>query len=349
MRPLISILIDFSSILTLISDSMNTKQVKFKEPICFRICGCLGRQRDTIVLCLLVLVLSSFAFSQDGIVRVSTDLVRVPVAVFDRDGRFVPALTKSDFKLFENGIQQEISYFETVESPFSVLVLCDVSGSMTLKLDDLSAATNMFVKNLRRKDTVAIATFAEKFHVVRKGMLVENFRFPLELKQWHGEYFTRLFDAIDDSFNYLDKFKGKKAVVVFTDAAGDGTYGSIASNLRRAQENEATVYTIQYEMEPVKYVNESVLAEGLKKIAESNEFIKDIADITGGRTFRIKDIRDLKATFGLIAAELGQQYELGFYPRTDGTAGELRELKVRVLRPDIAVRARTSYMMTKDR
>src|ERR1041385_1042764 len=67
--------------------------------------------------------------SEDEVVRVSTTLVTVPVGVLDRQGRFVPGLGKEQFRLFENGVEQEVAYFEGAEKPFTVALLLDMSDS----------------------------------------------------------------------------------------------------------------------------------------------------------------------------------------------------------------------------
>src|SRR5687768_952187 len=71
---------------------------------------------------------------ENDIVRVSTNLITVPAEVMDRNGRFIGSLTRNDFRIFENGVEQELAYFAPVEQPFTVALLLDVSGSTQTQL-----------------------------------------------------------------------------------------------------------------------------------------------------------------------------------------------------------------------
>src|SRR5688500_3103926 len=96
---------------------------------------------------------------REGEIRIDSQLVIVPVTVFDRDGRHISTLGRPDFRVCEDGIEQEIEYFETVEKPFTALLLLDRSGSMSgdfrLQLAD---AANVFVKQLRPDDQILAST-----------------------------------------------------------------------------------------------------------------------------------------------------------------------------------------------
>ena len=69
--------------------------------------------------------------NDDEVIKVATDLVTTPVSVLDRDGRFIPGLKKKDFQIYEDGVAQEITYFQTEEQPFTVILMIDISPSTT--------------------------------------------------------------------------------------------------------------------------------------------------------------------------------------------------------------------------
>jgi Ca-activated chloride channel homolog len=83
---------------------------------------------------------------------VDTNLVAVPVCVMDRDGRYVTNLKKEDFQIFEDGAEQELSFFAPVEQSFTILFLFDMSASMTYRVPDLARAPNAFADQLRPDD-----------------------------------------------------------------------------------------------------------------------------------------------------------------------------------------------------
>jgi hypothetical protein len=90
------------------------------------------------------------------VVRVSTSLVTVPVSVMDRQGRFVPDLVQTQFHLFENGVEQEIAFFENAQKPFTVALLLDTSDSARFKLAEIQEAAIGFIEQLRPDDRVLV-------------------------------------------------------------------------------------------------------------------------------------------------------------------------------------------------
>lgn len=305
-----------------------------------------------LALTVLALIFSSFiflktAYAQDEIIRVDTNLVTVPVTVLDRDGRYVSNLKKEDFQIFENSVEQEIDLFETVEHPITVLLLLDISGSMTPHLTELTKAANAFARQLRPNDQITAATFADNFYLLFKPTKVIDLRKGIKIQQRMGDSYTRLYDAVHDALKMMKKIRGRKAIVLFSDGGGDGTFASVKDNFRNAEEGESLIYSIQFDnflTVPPSHANKE---EFYKAIEEAKNYMQDLAKITGGRLYQIKDIVDLEKTFGLITDELRQQYNLGYYPITEGKKGERRQIKVKVKIPNLAVRARESYVINK--
>ena len=89
---------------------------------------------------------------KDDEIKIDTLLIDVPVSVVDSDGKFVAGLRKDNFQIFENGVSQKIEYFASVEQPFTVVLLLDVSGSMHNNLDDIKAAALSFIDKLNPSD-----------------------------------------------------------------------------------------------------------------------------------------------------------------------------------------------------
>ncbi|MDQ3714271.1 MAG: VWA domain-containing protein, partial [Acidobacteriota bacterium] len=102
----------------------------------------------------------------DEVIKVETNLVTFPVSVLDRDGRFITGLKKEDFQIFENGVEQQIDSFASVEQPFTVILMIDVSPSTAFQIDEIHEAAIAFVDQLRRDDKVIVVSFDEKFRVL---------------------------------------------------------------------------------------------------------------------------------------------------------------------------------------
>src|SRR5438034_6000158 len=86
---------------------------------------------------------------EGSVVRVSTSLITVPAVVMDRNGRYIANLHKEDFKIYEDGVEQILSYFASVEKPFTVALMLDVSGSTQFELAQIRDAANAYVSRLR--------------------------------------------------------------------------------------------------------------------------------------------------------------------------------------------------------
>ncbi|MGH9880308.1 MAG: VWA domain-containing protein, partial [Pyrinomonadaceae bacterium] len=100
------------------------------------------------------------------VIRVNTTLVTIPLSVMDRDGRYIPNLNKQDFRLWEDGIEQEVAYFSSVDKPFSVVLMIDTSGSTRFRLEDIQDAAVDFVNQLRSDDQVMVVSFNDDVRIL---------------------------------------------------------------------------------------------------------------------------------------------------------------------------------------
>lgn len=301
-----------------------------------------------ILIFLFVSILfSKIGYAQDDIIRIDTNLVTIPTTVFDHDGRYVTNLKKEDFQIFEDGVEQEIELFESVEQPVTVFLVLDVSGSMTNYMAELTQAANAFVRQLRPEDQVTAATFADNLYVLFKPAKISNLRKGIKIQQRFGDKFTRLYDAVHDALRLMKKIRGRKAIILFSDGVGDGTFASAESNFRDAEESETLTYTVKFE----DYLTNSSFGVSKKKFDKSlekaNNYMRTLAQITGGRPYQIEKITDLEKTFAQIAAELGQQYSLGYYPKEleAGKRRQIRQIKVEMRQQNLVIRARSRYVV----
>ncbi|HZT60495.1 MAG TPA: VWA domain-containing protein [Pyrinomonadaceae bacterium] len=295
----------------------------------------------------------------DDVVRVSTSLVTVPVSVSDRQGRFVPDLTRERFKLFEDGVEQEIAFFEPADKSFTVALLLDTSESTRFKLRDIQAAAIAFLDQLRPEDRVIVISFGKSASVLSEPTSDRAALRAAVLRARPGGS-TSLYDAVElAARERLRRISGRKAVVLFTDgvdtSSGGATY---ESSLRDAEELDALAYVIRYDT----YSDATQATAGASSlggqrgvlVTAKGELLSDaykragiylglLADKTGGRLFYADTPDNLSRTFARVAAELREQYSLGYYPkRTADSTGE-RHIRVRVDAKDLSVHARKSY------
>lgn len=321
------------------------------------------------------------AANDDEVITVETNLVTMPVSVLDRDGRFISGLQQRDFQIFENGAEQKVEYFQSVEQPFTVVLLIDVSPSTQFRIDEIQQAAMTFVDKLRPADRVLVMSFDEHIHVLSR---VTNDRFELKdaIRQAQFGDGTSLYDAVDNViYRQLSQIQGRKAVVLFTDGV-DTT--SRRSNLKASaaatEEVDALFYTIRYDTSrdgnfggartgggnPPRGGGRVTMADILGAIltggnvsigsgapggataqdyAQGKQYLETLATNSGGRSFEAQSMYNIDAAFSGIAEELRRQYTLGYYPETVGKLGERRQIKIRVARPNVVVRAKNSYIV----
>ena len=182
------------------------------------------------------------------VIKVNTTLVTLPVSVMDRDGKYVPNLRKEDFRLWEDGVEQNVAFFSSVDKPFSVVLMIDTSGSTRTRLDEIQEAAITFVNQLRPDDQVMIVSFDDQIKVLSEFTTNRNFMREAIRRTRPGDG-TKLYDAVDLVMNQrLNRGPGRKAIVLFTDGVDTTSrHASYASNLRDAEELDALIYPVQYD------------------------------------------------------------------------------------------------------
>lgn len=321
---------------------------------------------------------------ENEVIKVETELVTMPVSVLDRDGRFISGLTQRDFQIFENGIQQQIEHFQSVEQPFTVILLIDVSPSTEFRIEEIQNAAIAFVDQLRPKDRVMVVAFDEDFHVLSP---VTNNRFQLRdaIRSAQFGNGTSLYEAVDEVIEQqLRYIQGRKAVVLFTDGVDTTSRrANYQSSVKATEETDGLFYTIRYDTsdrfagqtQPQQYPrggnrrggrvtwgdilgaiitggNVQMGGGGVGGASKSEyetgrRYLETISTNSGGRHFEANGITNVNAAFSGIAEELRRQYSLGYYPAKVGTVGERKQIKVRVMRPEVVVRAKTFYIVGK--
>jgi len=303
--------------------------------------------------------------SQDiDVVRVSTSLVTVPISVMDRNGRFVPDLTQRQFHLFENGVEQDVAFFENAQKPFTVALLLDVSDSAKFKFNEIQNAAIAFVAQLRPDDRVLVAVFDKRVTIMCEAT---NDRHLLEsaIRRVRSGGGTSLYDAVDMIVTQrLNKIRGRKALVLFTDGVDTTSAGATyESTLHAAQELDALAYSIKYNtMDDVSESSREIdagqrnsldlrTAKGEKlsvAYERADRYLRLLADKSGGRFFYAASPKHLEEIFSRIAQELREQYSLGYYPKNRDTSVSQRSIKIKVDAPGAVVRARRNYLYKSD-
>ena len=187
-------------------------------------------------------------YGEGDTIRVDTTLVSLPVSVMDRDGKFIPNLRKDDFRIWENGVEQQVAYFASTDKPFTVALVIDTSGSTKNRLEDIQDAAIAFVEQLRPDDKVMVVAFNDKIRVLSEPT---NDRFTLRdaIRETEAGSGTRLYDAVAMVINqYFNRIEGRKALVLFTDGVDTtSNRADYESTVRDAEELDALIYPVEYD------------------------------------------------------------------------------------------------------
>ena len=299
---------------------------------------------------------------ENDVVRVTTALIKVPVAVRTREGGYVNDLTKDDFKVYENGVEQQIAYFSSARQARSIVLLIDITCSIERPKDTI-AATLAFIDQLSPEDSVLPIAFGREIYQLlpdasRDRQLLRKVITELpDEKRIPCDNITRLGDAVEFVINHiLDQGKERTALVLLTDGRDSTGYskpGWYVRSLRAASEIGAPIYSLRLIS---KWDGGDDRFRGFPGTPQAERaqydffwrdvdaFIDDLASFSGGRFFRAARGEELKKYFLDIGEELRNQYVLAYYGDTSKEKQERRKIKVRVNRQKMSVRARESYL-----
>ncbi len=255
-------------------------------------------------------------------------LVEIYATVTDASGEPVTGLRQSDFEVYENNTRQDISTFVAGEFPLTVALGVDRSWSMAgepLRL--AKQASQSFLHALRPDDrsmVVAINNDAEVIAPLSSDRAAQA-RAVERLDPWST---TALHDAVIATLDRLEPENGRQALVVFSDGTDRYSRATAGEVIARARRSTALIYPIAFGK-------------------QRPPFLAELASATGGRSFLLKDARELDATLATIARELRFQYLLGYAPRQSIEPGthEWRSIRVALRNGGggVRVRARDGY------
>ena len=282
-------------------------------------------------------------------IRLRTRLVNLNVKVLDQYGKTVPNLNKENFEVLEDGVHQDITHFEPVTAPVSLILLLDLSGSIKSKIKAVKKAAQNFIDSLRPDDRVAVAGFTKRFFVVVEfsndrqwiRRLIDDLRGPGGGTAFYDSMWTAL-DMFDDTK------ETRKAIVVMTDGvdsslddSDDGSRRDFDELLRRVEEEDVTVYPIYFDTEREMVEKEHMNTH--EQYAKAREQLQALSDQTGGELFRASRIEDLEGVYQKVASELFTLYSISYLPKDVSDERQWRRINVNVKREGVKAKTRRGY------
>jgi len=259
-------------------------------------------------------------------IRVDTTLVLIPVAVTDPLSRFVTGLDKENFKLYEDKVEQQIIQFSSEDTPVSVGVVFDTSGSMGAKLPRSRQAVSQFLKTANPKDEFFLIEFSDRPElVVGFTSNPEEIQNRLAFTQAKGS--TALLDGLYLAMNQMKKARNpRKAILIISDGGDNSsryTQGEVKNAVR---ESDLQVYAIGI-YEPPDSLGRT------PEEAAGPELLNVLAEQTGGRAFAVGNLADLPDVAAKIGIELRNQYVLYYTPKNMTRDGKYRRVQVKLVKP----------------
>jgi Ca-activated chloride channel family protein len=272
----------------------------------------------------------------DEVISVNTDLVVLNVTATDAKGEYVHGLRRADFKVFEDGREQQLTNFGVEETPFAAALLLDISGSMEGRVSLARSAAIRFLDGLREDDVAAVYSFHSKVEQVQEFSHERDLTpraFGLNAKGM-----TVLNDAIVRAASDLARRPEKRrTILVLSD--GEDTHSGESGDkaLSAALAANATIYTVDMADRTGSSPPAMAAAGALKNFASKS----------GGRYVSTPGGRELREAFAEIVEELSNQYTLGYRPSNHERDGRWRTVEVKVARPEVSARTRRGYRLSK--
>jgi Ca-activated chloride channel homolog len=272
-------------------------------------------------------------------IKMNVDMALVNVTVTDPKSRAVSGLDKESFRVYEDGIEQEISAFSSEDVPISIGLIFDMSGSMANKVDNARQAAIQFMRTANPRDEFFLISFNDRAELTsRFTSSIEELKSRMMFTVAQGS--TALLDAIYLGLSQMRGTKnGKRALLIISDG-GDN----------HSRYNEADIRNFLKEADCQLYAIGIFDDYDLARTPEERYgpvLLSELTEMTGGRLFPVSRMGDLPDIASKIGMELRNQYVLGYKPSDTRHSGTWRKIKVKLLAPKgfphLKVYARTGY------
>ena len=257
---------------------------------------------------------------------VDVPLVLIPVHVTTPLGASITNLSKSNFHLYENGVEQTITHFSSEDAPLSIGILFDASGSMRNKLRKSAEAAAAFFRTANSEDEFFLIEFNERPRLMMP--FTQNAEaITRHIARAHAEGRTSLLDAIHMALEEMKFAKNLRKAIVIVSDGGDNrsryTEGEIKSAMREADVQVYAMGIFDSEDSPKRTPEER----------NGPKLLDELADQTGGRHYPVNALDELPSVCERIGNDLRNQYLVGYAPTDDTQDGTYRKVKVLITSP----------------
>jgi len=274
--------------------------------------------------------------------RAGVELVSLNVTVTDGTQKYITDLAPEDFQVYEDGVKQEVTFFNKTNLPIALALLLDTSASMESKLPTAQEAAIGFAKKLRSQDLAEVIDFDSRVVVLQNfSNALPDLEQAIHKTSAGGS--TSLYNAVYIALKDLKKVVAKnteeirrQAIIVLSDGEDTSSLLPFEEVLDLAKRSETAIYTIGLRTPD----GPGTTTKGFK---EAEFVLRQFSQETGGRAFFPNQLADLANVYGQIADELSSQYTVGYTSRNPKRDGSWRRIVVRVNRPSLTARTKLGY------
>lgn len=277
--------------------------------------------------------------------RSGASMVALNVTVLE-GRKLVNGLGRGDFEVYEDGVQQQVHFFESRGVPMDLILLLDTSASMNDKMDVVHEAARGFMKMLGPGDRGAVVAFSESVKVIQP-LSSDPAAIQAAIAATKAGGGTALHNAIYvvlKEFGVQAQTAGevrRQAIAVLSDGEDTSSLVSFDDVMAQARKSGVSIYTIGLKSR-VAPLGANV--ENRRHFSESDYALKSLARETGAQAFFPETLRELKGVYDAIASELSSQYSIGYSPANARADGRFRRIVVRLMnKPAFTSRARAGY------
>jgi Ca-activated chloride channel family protein len=287
--------------------------------------------------------------------RVDVRLVNIYATVIDSSGRYVDGLKETDFIVQEDGRRQVLSHFDhSQDTPVSVGVVLDTSGSMNAKLDTATDAIDRFIRTIHPDDDIFLMGFDTQTYLLQDFTSDRN-KLRKALKYADSGGGTALYDALQDGIKKVKHGANtKRAILLITDGQDTTSESSFTQTRQAVRESELLVYSLGIAPNSEARIMNGRGSGGSRLRSRDSvdmNVLRNFASDSGGRAYLVSENMlggknsEFDRILAQIAAELRSQYTLGYYPAHPDD-GKYHEIRVQT-RYGYYVRARRGYVAGK--
>ena len=273
--------------------------------------------------------------------RAGVELVSLNITVSD-GSHYVTDLQQDEFSVFEDGVKQDVTFFNKTNLPIALSLLMDTSASMETKLQTAQDAASGFAKRLRSQDLAEVVDFDSRVTVLQD--FTNNFAdLDQAIRKTSAGGSTSLYNAVYIALKDLKKVVAKsvdeirrQAIVLLSDGEDTSSLLPFEEVLDLAKRSETAIFTIGLRASEGP-------STGTKGFKEAEFVLRQLSQETGGRAFFPTQASELANIYGQISDELSSQYTLGYTSRNPRRDGAWRRIVVRIGRPNLTARTKQGY------